>query len=40
MKRNVPRHFVLAIVSVLMYLIGAPVEQRELRLQYGSEYEV
>jgi len=29
----------LAIVSVLMYLIDTPVEQRELRLQYGSEYE-
>jgi protein-S-isoprenylcysteine O-methyltransferase Ste14 len=31
--------FVLAIVSVLMYLIVTPVEERELRLQYGSEYE-
>jgi hypothetical protein len=31
------RHFVLAIVSVLMYLIGTLVEEWELRLQYGSE---
>jgi isoprenylcysteine carboxyl methyltransferase (ICMT) family protein YpbQ len=31
--------FVLAIVSVLMYLIVAPLEERELRQQYGSEYE-
>ena len=31
--------FVLAIVSVLMYVIVAPLEERELRRQYGSEYE-
>ncbi len=31
--------FMLAIVSVLMYLIVAPLEERELRQQYGSEYE-
>jgi protein-S-isoprenylcysteine O-methyltransferase Ste14 len=31
--------FVLAIVSVLMYLIVTPLEERELRQQYGSEYE-
>ncbi len=29
--------FVLAIVSVLMYLIVAPLEERELRQQYGSD---
>jgi protein-S-isoprenylcysteine O-methyltransferase Ste14 len=31
--------FVLAIVSVLMYLIVALFEERELRQQYGPEYE-
>jgi len=31
--------FVLAIISVLMYLIVTPLEERELRQQYGSEYE-
>lgn len=31
--------FVLAIVSVLMYLIVALFEERQLRRQYGSEYE-
>jgi protein-S-isoprenylcysteine O-methyltransferase Ste14 len=31
--------FGLAIISVLMYLIVAPLEERELRQQYGSEYE-
>ena len=31
--------FLLAIVSFLMYLIVAPLEERELREQYGSEYE-
>jgi protein-S-isoprenylcysteine O-methyltransferase Ste14 len=31
--------FLLAIVSILMYLIVAPLEERELREQYGSEYE-
>ena len=29
----------LAIVSVLMYLIVALFEERELRQQYGPEYE-
>jgi len=31
--------FLLAIVSFLLYLIVAPLEERELREQYGSEYE-
>ena len=32
--------FLLAIVTILLYLIVAPLEERELREQYGSEYEV
>ena len=31
--------FLLAIVTFLMYLIVTPLEERELREQYGSEYE-
>ncbi len=31
--------FLLAIVTFLLYLIVAPLEERELREQYGSEYE-
>jgi protein-S-isoprenylcysteine O-methyltransferase Ste14 len=31
--------FVLAIVTFLLYLIVTPLEERELRQQYGSEYE-
>jgi len=31
--------FVLAIVTILMYLIVTPLEERELREQYGAEYE-
>lgn len=31
--------FVLAILTVLLYLIVAPLEERELRQQYGHEYE-
>ncbi len=31
--------FVLAIITVLMYLIVAPLEERELRDHYGAEYE-
>lgn len=31
--------FLLAIVTILMYLIVAPLEERELREYYGSEYE-
>ena len=31
--------FVLAILTVLLYLIVAPLEERELRQQYGQEYE-
>jgi len=31
--------FLLAIVTILMYLIVAPLEERELREQYGSQYE-
>lgn len=31
--------FLLAIASFLMYLIVTPLEERELRQQYGSEYE-
>ena len=30
--------FVLAIITVLMYLIVAPLEERELRDHYGAEY--
>jgi protein-S-isoprenylcysteine O-methyltransferase Ste14 len=32
--------FLLAIVTFLLYLIVTPLEERELREQYGSEYEV
>lgn len=32
--------FLLAIVSFLLYLIVTPLEERELREQYGSEYEI
>jgi protein-S-isoprenylcysteine O-methyltransferase Ste14 len=31
--------FVLAILTVLLYLIVAPLEERELRQQYGQAYE-
>lgn len=31
--------FVLAILTVLLYLIVAPLEERELRDQYGAAYE-
>ena len=31
--------FVLAILTVLLYLIVAPLEERELRQHYGHEYE-
>ena len=31
--------FALAIVTILMYLIVAPLEERELRDHYGTEYE-
>jgi protein-S-isoprenylcysteine O-methyltransferase Ste14 len=31
--------FLLAIVTVLLYYIVAPLEERELRQQYGSQYE-
>jgi protein-S-isoprenylcysteine O-methyltransferase Ste14 len=31
--------FLLAIMTVLLYLIVAPLEERELREQYGVEYE-
>lgn len=31
--------FVLAIATVLMYLIVAPLEERELREHYGEEYD-
>jgi len=31
--------FVLAIITVLLYLIVTPLEERELRQQYGQEYE-
>lgn len=31
--------FLLAILSILMYLIVTPLEERELREQYGTEYE-
>lgn len=32
-------NYVLALVTVLMYLIVAPLEERELRRQYGEQYE-
>jgi protein-S-isoprenylcysteine O-methyltransferase Ste14 len=32
--------FLLAIVTFLLYLIVTPLEERELREQYGSEYEI
>ncbi|MGH7973074.1 MAG: methyltransferase family protein [Limisphaerales bacterium] len=32
--------FLLAIVTFLLYLIVTPLEERELREQYGSRYEV
>jgi protein-S-isoprenylcysteine O-methyltransferase Ste14 len=31
--------FLLAIITFMMYLIVAPLEEGELRKQYGSEYE-
>jgi protein-S-isoprenylcysteine O-methyltransferase Ste14 len=31
--------FALAIVTILLYLIVAPLEERELREHYGSDYE-
>jgi len=31
--------FVLAIITILLYLIVAPLEEQELREQYGAEYE-
>jgi protein-S-isoprenylcysteine O-methyltransferase Ste14 len=31
--------FLLAFVSILLYLIVAPLEERELRESYGAEYE-
>lgn len=31
--------FLLAFVTILLYVIVAPLEERELRGQYGSEYE-
>lgn len=31
--------FLLAIITVVMYLIVTPIEERELRNQYGSEYD-
>ncbi len=31
--------FLLAFISVLLYLIVAPLEERELRESYGAEYE-
>jgi len=31
--------FLLALITFLLYLIVAPLEERELREQYGSEYE-
>ena len=35
---SAPGIFVLAILTFLMYLIVAPLEERELRDQYGAEY--
>jgi len=31
--------FLLAFITVLLYLIVAPIEERELRAHYGQEYE-
>ena len=31
--------FLLAILTILLYLVITPLEERELREQYGSEYE-
>ena len=31
--------FLLAILTVVMYLMVAPIEERELRNEYGSEYD-
>jgi len=31
--------FLLAFVSILLYLVVAPLEERELRESYGAEYE-
>ncbi|HUZ47721.1 MAG TPA: hypothetical protein VMW54_13880, partial [Terriglobia bacterium] len=31
--------FLLAFITFLLYLIVAPLEERELREQYGPEYE-
>jgi len=31
--------FLLAIVTILLYLIVAPLEERELREHYGADYE-
>ena len=31
--------FLLAIITILLYLIVAPLEERELREHYGPEYE-
>jgi len=31
--------FLLAILTILLYLIVAPLEERQLREHYGSEYE-
>ncbi|HUI41638.1 MAG TPA: isoprenylcysteine carboxylmethyltransferase family protein [Terriglobia bacterium] len=33
-----PGNYVLAMATVLMYLIVAPLEERELRRHYGEEY--
>ena len=37
---SAPGIFVLAILTFLMYLIVAPLEERELRQQYGDDYAV
>lgn len=31
--------FLLAILTVVMYLMVTPIEERELRSEYGSEYD-
>ena len=31
--------FLLAILTVVMYLIVTPIEERELRNEYGPEYD-
>lgn len=40
LRTGAPGIFLLAFVTYLLYLIVTPLEERELREQYGSEYEI